>query len=57
MASTFALSPSRRPPLSRRDQSRLLIAALVIAVLIADAVVVVPAAANIDITSLYITTM
>jgi 3-oxoacyl-[acyl-carrier-protein] synthase III len=60
MASTLALSPIRREPLSRRhgNRSRFLIAAtLFIVVLIAEAAVVALAPANTpDITSLYIAT-
>lgn len=59
MASTLALSPIQRRTRSERrgSQSLLLIAALFIAVLIAEALVVVRAAPNIpDITSLYTTT-
>lgn len=60
MASTFALSPLQRRPLTQRRGSRArfyFAAALFIAVLVAEAVVILLNAANIpDITSLYIFT-
>lgn len=60
MTSTHAVSPIHHQPLSRGcdDQSRFLIAAaLLIAVLVADALVIAFAGANIaDLASLYATT-